>query len=222
MPLSLYYHPFSSYSQKALIAFYELDVPFEPHVMGAPDEEPARTLAARWPMRRFPMLLDGDRQVVEASCIVEYLDLLQGGGHLLPRAPSEALPVRMLDRFFDLHVMAPMQTVVYDALRGEAERDPLGVQQARERLQTAYRWLDQHLAQRGEGERWVAGGSFSLADCAAAPALFYADWVEAIDPALRHAKAYRAQLLARPSFARAVDEARPFRPYFPLGAPDRD
>lgn len=218
MTLKLYFHPFSSYSQKALIAFYELGVAFEPHVIADPAEEPSRTLGERWPMRRFPMLLDGERQVVEASCIVEYVDLLQGGGRLVPCDPQAALEVRMRDRFFDLHVMSAVQSVVYNALRPEADRDPFGVRQAHERLETAYRWLEGHIAERP----WAAGETFSLADCAAAPALFYADWTRPIDPSLRAVRAYRERLLARPSVARAVEEARPFRPFFPLGAPDRD
>lgn len=226
MSLALYYHPFSSYSQKALIAFYELGLPFEPHLLGDPDGEPQRTLAARWPMRQFPMLLDGDRQVNEATCIVEYLDLLHGEHRLLPADPQAALSVRLLDRFFDLHVMSPMQAVVSNALRPAEHRDPYGVRQARERLHTAYGWLEQQLAQHtthGRGHGWAAGGeAFTLADCAAAPSLFYADWVEPLGDAYPQVQAYRARLLARPSFARAVDEARPFRSYFPLGAPDRD
>jgi glutathione S-transferase len=219
MSLSLYFHPFSSYSQKALIALYEHGLPFERHVLEGPDSEAAKTLAARWPIRRFPMLLDGERMVVEATCIVEYLDLLPSvQQRLLPPDPHAALEVRMLDRFFDQYVSTPQQAVVFDALRPEADRDPYGVRQARAMLETAYAWLEQHMA----GRTWAVGETFSLADCAAAPFLFYADWTHAIDPAFQALHAYRQRLLARPSFARAVDEARPFRPYFPLGAPDRD
>ena len=124
----------------------------------------------------------------------------------------------MLDRFFDNYVSTPQQKVVFDRLCADGDRDPHGVRQARTMLETAYGWLDDHMA----GRTWAAGGRFSLADCAAAPFLFYADWTHAIDPGFGHVHAYRRRLLARPSFARAVEEARPYRGYFPLGAPDRD
>jgi glutathione S-transferase len=124
----------------------------------------------------------------------------------------------MLDRFFDNYVMTPMQKIVGDSIRSEPDRDPYGVAEARTTLETAYGWLDETIARR----EWAAGADFSLADCAAAPALFYADWTHPIAPAFSNVRAYRRRLLARPSFARAVDEARPYRQYFPLGAPDRD
>lgn len=217
--LSLYYHPFSSYCQKALIAFYEHGLPFERHVLEGPDSEAMQTLAARWPIRRFPMLLDGEHMVVEATCIVEYLDLLQAGPmRLVPADPRAALEVRMLDRFFDQYIATPQQAIVFNALRPEADRDAYGVRQARAMLETAYAWLEQHMA----GRTWAVGERFSLADCAAAPFLFYGDWTHAIDPSFQRVHAYRRRLLERPSFARAVDEARPYRGYFPLGAPDRD
>ena len=212
----LYAHPFSSYSQKALVALYEHDTPFDYRNL----EDPAAQaeLAALWPMRRFPVLVDGDRTILEATCIVEYLDLHhRGGSRLVPADPDAALQVRMLDRFFDNYVSTPQQKVVFDRLRPEAVRDPHGVAEARAMLDTAYAWLDRHMA----GREWAAG-DFSLADCAAAPFLFYADWTQPIPDACANVRAYRARLLARPSFARAVEEARPFRPYFPLGAPDRD
>ncbi len=124
----------------------------------------------------------------------------------------------MMDRIFDNYVMTPMQRIVGDRLRPENARDPYGVNQAREMLDTTYAWLDRALA----GRSWATGDAFTLADCAAAPALFYADWTHPIPESLGTLRAYRSRLLARPSFARAVDEARPFRPLFPLGAPDRD
>jgi glutathione S-transferase len=136
---------------------------------------------------------------------------------LVPADPRAALDVRMLDRFFDNYVMTPMQRIVFDSLRPENERNPSDVTQARQLLDTAYGWLDARMADR----EWAAG-SFSLADAAAAPSLFYADWVHPIGAAFAAVRAYRQRLLARPSFARAVDEARPYRPLFPLGAPDRD
>ena len=213
----LYAHPFSSYSQKVLVALYENGTPFEYRSLeapGAPDE-----LAALWPMRRFPVLVDQGRTVIEASCVIEYLDLhYPGPVRLLPAQPDAAIEVRMLDRFFDNYISTPQQKVVYDSLRAEANRDAYGVTEARSMLETAYAWLDRHM----EGRTWAAGEQFSLADCAAAPFLFYADWTHPIDERYPHVRAYRARLLARPSFARAVDEARPYRSYFPLGAPDRD
>ena len=124
----------------------------------------------------------------------------------------------MLDRFFDNYVMTPMQKIVGDHLRPEDERDPRGVADAHALLETAYRWLEAHL----DGRTWATGRSFTIADCAAAPALLYADWVHPIADDLAPVRDYRARLLARPSFARAVDEARPYRPLFPPGAPDRD
>ena len=219
MPLQLYFHPFSSYCQKALIAFYENAVPFEPHLLEGPDSPASRCLAELWPMKRFPVLVDGERTVIEASCIVEYVGLrMPGLVRLIPDDAAAALEVRMLDRFFDNYVATPQQKIVFDALRPEAVRDPFGVTQAREMLDTSYAWLDKRMAQR----EWAAGDHFSLADCAAAPFLFYADWTHPIGTAHPHVTAYRRRLLQRPSFARAVDEARPYRRFFPLGAPDRD
>jgi glutathione S-transferase len=167
----------------------------------------------------MPVLVDAGRTVVEATIIIEHLGLHHPGPvRLLPADPSGALEVRMLDRFFDNYVMTPMQKLVFDSIRPVEHRDPYGVGEARQLLDTAYGWLDATLAAR----QWAAGDTFSLADCAAAPALFYADWAHPIAATFPHVQAYRRRLLARPSFARAVDEARPFRPFFPLGAPDRD
>jgi len=218
MTLALYAHPFSSYCQKALVALYENDTPFEYRNL----EDPAhgRELEALWPMKRFPVLVDGDRTVLEASTIIEYLHVRHPGPvRLLPDDPLAAVQVRMLDRFFDNYVSAPQQKVVFDAIRQDADRDPYGVAEARRMLDNAYVWLERHL---GDDRPWAAGRHFSLADCGAAPFLFYADWTHAIPAACVRVHAYRARLLGRPSFARAVEEARPFRPYFPLGAPDRD
>jgi glutathione S-transferase len=217
--MQLFAHPLSSYCQKVLIALYENSTPFEWRQLGP--EEPAVTaeFAALWPLQRMPLLVDGGRTIVESSIIVEYLDLEHPGPvRLLPGQPRAALEVRTLDRIFDQYVMTPLQRIVFDAIRPPANRDPHGVADARALLGTAYDWLERTLA----GREWAAGAQFSLADCAAAPALFYADWVHEIGPSRPTLQAYRARLLARPSFARAVDEARPYRPWFPLGAPDRD
>ena len=215
----LYGHPFSSYCQKALIALYENDIPFEFRILSPDDEETAAEHARLWPLRRMPILLDGDRTVVEASIIVEYLGLRYPvRTRLLPADPAAALDVRMLDRFFDNYVMTPMQRIVLDRIRPPENRDPYAVTEARRLLDTAYDWLDRTLQDR----TWATGRDFSLADCAAAPALFYADWAHPMGDAHANVRAYRGRLLSRPSFARAVDEARPYRAFFPLGAPDRD
>lgn len=217
--MKLYAHPFSSYCQKVLVALYENDVPFELRMLGPGAEAAAAELAALWPLKRMPVLVDAGRTVVEATIIVEHLGLYHPGPvRLLPADPRAALDVRMLDRFFDNYVMTPMQKIVFDSIRAPEERDARGVAEARQLLDTAYRWLDETM----RGREWAAGGAFSLADCAAAPALFYADWVHPIGEACADARAYRRRLLARPSFKRAVDEARPYRALFPPGAPDRD
>ena len=213
----LYAHPFSSYSQKVLIALYENATPFD--YRNLEDAQANAELTALWPMRRFPVLADGDRTVIEATSVIEYLDVHHPGPvKLIPDDRDAALDVRMLDRFFDNYISTPQQKVVLDRLRPEAERDAYGVREARAMLETAYAWLDQRMA----GREWASGDGFSLADCGAAPFLFYADWTHAIDARFGHVHAYRQRLLARPSVKRAVDEARPYRPYFPLGAPDRD
>jgi glutathione S-transferase len=217
--LTLYAHPFSSYSQKVLIALYENDTPFTYRVLGPEDPAAGAEWIALWPMKHMPVLRDGETTVVESSVIIEHLALFHPGpSRLLPADPKAALEARMLDRFFDNFIMTPMQKIVLDHLRPAESRDAYGVAKARGTLDEAYRWLDGKLA----GRNWASGADFSLADCAAAPSLFYADWVHGIGPAFSHLRAYRARLLARPSFARAVEEARPFRPLFPPGAPDRD
>jgi len=219
MKLKLYAHPFSSYCQKALIALYENSTPFEFRLLAYDDPQIMAEFADLWPIKRFPVLVDGERTVTEASIIIEYLGLYYPGPvALVPADARAALDVRSMDRFFDNYISTPQQKIVFDSLRPDAERDARGVTEARAMLDTAYAWLDKTMAER----EWAAGDTFSLADCAAAPALFYADWSHAIDPAFAHVRAYRERLLARPSFARAVDEARPYRPLFPLGAPDRD
>ncbi|WP_317852744.1 glutathione S-transferase family protein [Xanthomonas sp. CFBP 8443] len=219
MPLQLYAHPFSSYCQKVLVALYENGTPFEYRSLSADDPQPMAELTARWPFGRFPLLVDGERTVAEATIIVEHLALHHPGPvRLLPSDPRAALEVRFMDRFFDNYISTPQQRVVFDRLRAEGERDPRGVADARATLEKAYAWLETAMA----GRTWAAGDGFSLADCAAAPFLFYADWTHPIDPAFANVLAYRKRLLARPSFARAVDEARPYRALFPLGAPDRD
>ncbi len=206
MGLILHGHPFSSYTQKVAMAFYETGKPFEWRVLGNP--ESFAELKRLWPIGLMPVLVDGSNTVIESSIIVE---------HVAPGlVPS--LEVRFLDRFFDNYVMTPMQKIVGDFLRPQGERDPRGVADAKARLEVSYGWLNDRL----KGKEWAAGKAFTLADCAAAPSLFYADWVQPIAERFPETRAYRARLLKRPSFARCVEEARPFRSFFPPGAPDRD
>ena len=214
--LKLYSHPFSSYSQKALIALYENDTPFEYRNL----EEPAakEELAALWPLKRFPLLVEGDETILEATTIIEHLQIHHPGRVRLIPAGGAGVEVRMLDRVFDNYVMTPMQKIVGNQLRPEADRDAYGVLEARGLLDKIYAWLDERLA----GREWACGDDFTLADCSAAPSLFYADWAHEIRRGFANLRAYRARLLARPAIARAVDEARPYRSYFPLGAPNRD
>jgi glutathione S-transferase len=217
MTLELFAHPFSSYCQKALIAFYENDIAFTYRMMEDPGV--GEEFAALWPMKRFPILREDGRVVLEASIVIEYLQVHHPGPvKLIPEDPDLALEARMLDRFFDNYVMTPQGKFVFDALRGPQDRDPYGVQEAGRMLDTSYAWLDERM----KGRSWAVGEAFTLADCAAAPSLFYADWTYKIPERYGHLLAYRARLLQRPSFARAIDEARRFRHYFPLGAPDRD
>ncbi|WP_333590280.1 glutathione S-transferase family protein [Brevundimonas sp.] len=215
--MKLYLHPFSSYCWKALIALHENDIPFETRFVedaGAMDE-----LAALWPLKRFPLLVDDDRTVMEATAIIEHLAVHHPGPvALIPADPAAAVEVRMMDRVFDNYVMTPQGRIVFDAIRPETQRDPYGVQEQRRMLDQIYVWLNDRMA----GREWATEHGFSLADCAAAPSLFYADWTHAIPAELEHLWAYRARLLARPSVVRCVDDARRFRHYFPLGAPDRD
>lgn len=217
MTLALFAHPFSSYSQKVLVALYELDLPFAYRHMESPGV--ADELATLWPVRKFPVLVDDGATIAESSIIIEHLDRHHAKTpRLVPDDPRVALEVRFLDRFFDHHVMSAMQPPVDEAVKRDGARMDLALFEARAALEIAYGWLDARLS----GRTWAAGDRFTLADCAAAPSLFYADWVHPIGAGFRRLRDYRAQLLQRPSFARAVEEARPYRSYFPLGAPDRD
>ncbi|MGY4067935.1 glutathione S-transferase family protein [Aeromonas caviae] len=214
--MKLYAHPFSSYSQKVLIALYENATLFEYRNLEEP--EASAELAALWPLKRFPVLLDDGRCILESSTIVAHLQAHHPGPVCLIPPGDAGLEVHMLDRIFDNYVMTPMQKVVLDALRPAADRDRYGVVEARELLNQIYPWLDQRL----EGRHWIAGADFTLADCAAATSLFYADWAHEIPAGYGRLRAYRARLLNHPSIVRVVEEARPFRHYFPLGAPARD
>ncbi|MES2000938.1 MAG: glutathione S-transferase family protein [Pseudomonadota bacterium] len=221
MTLALFVHPFSSYSWKVLIPLWADGTTFEYRNVedGHPDEPAnAAILLAHSPFGQFPLLMDGDRPIFESTPIIDYLALhFPGPNRWIPDG-DDGLRARFLDRFFDLHVMTNVQKVVGDQLRPEDQRDPFGVAKARGDLGKAYDWLDANLPD----SQWAAGDSFTLADCAAAPSLFYADWVERIGATRPRLNAYRARLLAHPIVSRAVEEARPYRAYFPLGAPDRD
>ena len=160
MTLKLYAHPFSSYCQKVLTALYENDTPFAYRMLG--EERTDAELEALWPIKRFPVLVDDDRTIMEAIVIIEHLGLYHPGPvRLIPQDPKEALEVRLMDRFFDNYVMTPMQKIVFDCIRQEKDRDPCGVAEARAMLDRAYGWLDKTLA----GREWVAGASFSAAAC---------------------------------------------------------
>jgi len=219
MALTLYYHPFSSYSWKALIPLYEAGTPFAPRRIDDPQN--AAEWKRRWPIARFPVLVEeaSGFTLPKASIIIEYLDSHHPGPQpMLPSNPDLRLEVRLLDRFFDNYLHASLQKIVGDRLRAAERRDGQGVDEARAMLDTCYAWLEAHMADH----EWAVGDGFTLADCAAAPALFYADWVHPIGDAYPNVAAYRARLLARPSVKRVVDDARPFRVLFPGGAPNRD
>jgi glutathione S-transferase len=216
--LQLFAHPFSSYCQKVLIALWADGTAFEYRMLDQEHPDNFAELKRRWPFGKFPLLVDDGRTVVETTCIIDYLQAHHPGTNTWIPDGDLGLRVRFLDRFFDIYVMENMTKAGIDILRPEGSRDPYGAQQARDNLHMAYDWLEANL---GDGP-WAAGEAFTLADCAAAPSLFYADWVEEIGPQRPTLAAYRARLLAHPIVARAVDEGRPYRPYFPLGAPDRD
>ncbi len=220
MSLELFAHPFSSYCQKVLIALYEKELPFTFRMLDGDHPDNFAELANSWPLGKFPMLRDGVTDLVETSIIIEYLDSKEPGNHpLIPANPADALETRLLDRVFDLWVMNQAQVYVDDALRPEGvPKDLYRVATGHRHLLAAYDWLEQRL----KGREWANGTSFSLADSAAAPALFYADWIVPFADTHPVLHAYRQRLLARPSVARCVEEARPYRPLFPLGAPERD
>jgi glutathione S-transferase len=218
MTMQLYAHPFSSYCQKVLVALYENDTPFEYRQLDNDNAQVMGELERLWPFKKFPVITDNG-QAVRESIIIEYLQLQHPGAvTLIPNDPRAALDVRFMDRFFDNYISTPQQKIVFDSILAPEDRDPYGVAAARCTLDTAYQWLDEKM----QGRRWATGDHFTMADCAAAPFLFYADWSHRIDEKFKNVVAYRQRLLARPSFARAVDEARPYRKLFPLGAPDRD
>jgi len=212
--MRLYFHPFASFCQKVLVALYENDVPFEPHVVDLGDEASSAEFKRIWPIGKFPVLRDEARArtIPESSMIIEYLARHYPGKiELIPEDADLAWETRLRDRFYDLYVNVPMQKIVTDRLRPAGRNDPHGVEEARRQLQTAYGLIDQEM----ETRTWAIGDRFSMADCAAAPAMYYANLVMPFDDAHRNAAAYLGRLMERSSFARVVEEAKPYRALFP-------
>lgn len=215
--LELYGHPFSSYTWKALIALYANGTPFEFRMVDADHPENAAIVQSAGPLGKFPVLADDGRLIFEATSIIEHLARhYPGPEKLLPDEPEAALYTRMLDRVFDNYVMNTMQPVVEEYLRSSTDPDMIRIQEARNRLVRSYQWLENWL------ESYPVTGRITLIECAAAPSLFYADWVREIGDEFPRLKRWRAHLLALPPVRRCVDDARPYRGYFPPGAPDRD
>jgi glutathione S-transferase len=214
MSLTLFCHPLSSFCWKALIALYETEAPFEAHILDLGDAAARAAFLKLSPMGKMPVLRDAARNEVvpESSIIIDYLaQYYPGPSRLLPADPDAARRTRLADRFYDAYVHEPMQKIVGDILRPEGGKDPVGVGQARARLQSAYDVIEAEMA----AQTWAAGEAFTLADCAAAPALHYANRVEPFGAARTHTAAYLARLEARPSFARTLQEAEPYRAMFP-------
>ena len=214
MALTLHMHPLASFCQKALIALYENGTPFEPHFVDLGNDAATAQFKALWPIGRMPVLRDDarDRTIAESSIIIEYLDQhYPSANRLIPADPDLALQVRFGDRFYDLYVHEPMQKIVTDRLRPEGGNDPYGVEQARALMQTAYGMIERDM----ETRTWAAGDAFTLADCAAAPALFYANKVAPFGETHPRIAAYFDRLMQRPSYARTVREAEPYLKFFP-------
>ena len=212
--MRLYFHPFASFCQKVLVALYENDVPFEPHVVDLGDEASSAEFKRLWPIGKFPVLRDEarGRTIPESSMIIEYLARHYPGKiELIPEDADLAWETRLRDRFYDLYVNVPMQKIVTYRLRPAGRNDPHGVEESRRLLQTAYGMIDQEMKTR----TWAIGDAFSMADCAAAPAMYYANLVMPFDDAHRNAAAYLGRLMERSSFARVVEEATPYRALFP-------
>ena len=213
MALKLYMHPLASFCWKAIIAFYENDTPFEPHIVDLGNEASRAAFQKIWPLCKFPVLRDDsrDQTVPESTIIIEYLaQYYPGKSRLIPESPDLAIQTRLQDRFFDLHVHVHMQNIVGDRLRPADKKDPTGVQSARSMLQQAYGMLEQRMANK----TWAMGDQFTMADCAASPALYYGHLVEPLTN-YPHTFAYLERLQARPSFARVIEEAQPYFQYFP-------
>jgi glutathione S-transferase len=212
MSLTLYFHPLSSFCHKVLIALYESEVPFEPRTVDLFNE--IGEYRKVWPLGKIPVLRDAakDRIVPETSIIIEYLaQHYPGKAPLFPADPDRCREMRLRDRFYDLYVNVPMQKIVTDRLRPGDKRDPYGVEEARTLLTTSLGMIDQDMA----GNRWAMGDDFTMADCAAAPALFYADMVMPFRETHKNAMAYLDRLKQRPSYARVLKEAEPYLKFVP-------
>jgi glutathione S-transferase len=214
MALVLWSHPFSSFCQKALVALYETALPFETRLVDFGDPSSAAAFRAVWPIAKMPVLVDEARGLTlpEATIAIEHLDRLAPHAGLIPRDPGTALKTRLLDRIFDHYVQHPMQKIVGDRIRPAGREDAFGVEQAHDQLRAAYRVLEDEL---GDGRAWAVGEAFTLADCAAAPALLYAERVEPFKASWPRLAAYYRRLEQRPSFARALREAEPYAALFP-------
>jgi glutathione S-transferase len=214
MSLTLHFHPLASYCHKVLIALYENDVPFTPNRVDLSSESERAALLKLWPIGKFPVLRDDARgqTVPESTVIIEYLDRYYSAQtRFIPADFDAAWQTRLRDRFYDLYVHEPMQKIVGDRLRPEGRKDPHGVEEAKTRLQTAYGLIDQQMAM----QTWAMGEAFGLADCAAAPALFYANEVMPFGNGCGNLAAYFGRLKARPSYARVLEEAEPYFAMFP-------
>jgi glutathione S-transferase len=214
MSLKLYYHPLSSFCMKALVALYETGTPFEKQIVDLGDEKQFADFRAMWPIGKFPVLRDEAKAVLvpEATIIVEYLaEHHPGGTRLIPADPEAAREMRLRDRIHDLYVNTLMQKIVTDKLRPEGQNDSFGVEEARTRLRAALGIIDADMATK----TWAVGNTFTMADCAACPALFYADKVIPLGEKYPSAAAYLGRLEARPSFARVLEEAQPYFALFP-------
>ena len=219
MSLTLYFHPLSCYCQKVLVALYESGTPFTPRLVDLGDSGQRAEFLALWPIGKFPLLEDGAKLVPESSVIIEHLALHHAGSTaLLPENPVAALDVRRLDRFFDLYVTAPMQKIVLDRIRPAQSKDLLGVDEAKRMLTRAYGVLETEL----DGRIWATGETFTMADCSAAPALFYAERCVSFQSDYPGLATYFERLRTRPSFARALAEAEPYFQFFPRNPGDAE
>jgi glutathione S-transferase len=220
MSLTLHFHPLASYCHKVLIALYENDTPFTPHMVDLGNEAERAALLKLWPIGKFPVLSDDARNqaVPESTVIIEYLDRhYPGRTAFIPADPDLARQTRLRDRFYDLYVHEPMQKIVGDRIRPSGKKDPHGVEEARARLRTSYGMIDQEMAMR----TWAMGEAFSLADCAAGPALFYANEVMPFSDTHANITGYFDRLKARPSYARVLKEAEPYFSMFPRQASEQ-